>query len=205
MTEDLTPLRSALEAISPLTDESWAPVERFVARRQVRTGEQLLRAGTRASLVFFVRRGLLREFYVDAAGDAATRRFCTEGELSGSLADLLSGGAAMVTIEALEPTEIWQVPWAEVDALTRVWHVWLLLARRFAEGLYLRKAKREFEMLTLTAAERYARFCRDEPALEARLPRHLVASYLGITPVHLSRLRRGGSSRPRAAPRRRKC
>jgi hypothetical protein len=65
----------------------------------------------------------------------------------------------------------------------------LRLARRFVESLYLRKMKREFEMLTLPAKDRYQRFVTESPALDARLPRHLVASYLGITAVHLSRLR----------------
>lgn len=86
------------------------------------------------------------------------------------------------------------MPWAEVDALTREWTAWLLLARRFAKNLYVRKMQREFEMLTLSAAERYTRFCQDQPALAARLPQHLVASYLGVTPVHLSRLRAAGRS-----------
>lgn len=94
---DVRPLRRALERISPLSDESWAPIEQWVALRQVRVGEQLLRAGERASLIIFVRRGLLREFYLDREGQTATRRFCEEGEFSGSLADLLSGGAAMVS------------------------------------------------------------------------------------------------------------
>lgn len=192
---DLLPLRRAFERISPLSDACWAPIEPWITRRQLRAGEQLLRAGEQASLIFFVRRGLLREYYLDTEGRTATRRFCEEDELSGSLAHLRSGRKAMVCVEAVEPSEIWQMPWIEVDALTRRLNAWQLLARRFAENLYAGKIEREFEMLTLSAAERHAHFCIDRPALEARLPQHLVASYLGITPVHLSRIRAARPSR----------
>ena len=191
-------LRQALSRLTPLTDESWAPIEPWIASRSVRAGDALLRAGERASHIFFVRQGLLREYYLDHEGTSATRRFCEPGEMSGSLADLLSGAPAMVSIEALEPTQLWQIPWAQVDALTKTWSDWQMLARRVAENLYLRKTQREFEMLTLSAAQRYQGFCAQHPTLLARLPQHLVASYLGITPVHLSRLRSSGKS-PQAA------
>jgi CRP-like cAMP-binding protein len=65
-----------------------------------------------------------------------------------------------------------------------------VLARRNAEALYVRKAQREHEMLALPAAERYARWRREQPELDARVSRRQLASYLGITPEHLSRLRR---------------
>jgi hypothetical protein len=55
--------------------------------------------------------------------------------------------------------------------------------------LFLRKSEREFELLGLDAKARYDVFLRKFPGLSARVPDRHVASYLGITPVHLSRLR----------------
>lgn len=187
-TTDLSALRQALDRINPLTDEAWTAFEALASIRTVAAGQHLLRAGERATRAFFVRRGLLREYYVDGSGRESTRTFCKEGGFSGSLADLLGRGAAEVSIEVLVPGEIIELAWAGVDALSE-WHPSLMkLLRRYAEGLYVRKMRREFEMLTLPAAERYRRFTQEDPALEARLPRHMVASYLGITAVHLSRI-----------------
>ena len=198
------PLRSALERLSPLTDADWAEFVPLVSERKVAAGEFLLRAGGRATQAFFVREGMLREFYTDAEGAEATRRFCPAGELSGSLADLLSLRPSLCSIEVLESGEVWAIDWRACDALSRRSPAWMTLMRRFAEALYLRKTEREFEMLTLPALERYRRFATAFPALEARLPRQLVATYLGITPIHLSRIRaRGRSSREARAPRRR--
>lgn len=182
-------MRAALARFSPVPDDAWHAVVPFISARRVAAAEQVLRAGTRATQVVFVAHGLLREYYTDAAGREATRSFRQSGEFSGSLADLLSGEPAVSSIEALDDSELWQLPWAQFDALTLEYPAWMLLARRFAEQLYLNKVRREFEMLTLPAAERYGRFVAEQPELESRLPRHLVASYLGITPVHLSRVR----------------
>jgi CRP-like cAMP-binding protein len=197
-------LRAALERLSPLDDASFRALAGSILERRVSTSDVLLRAGEVSRFAIFVRSGLLREYYVDDEGRVATRRLCVEGEFSGSLADLLSGAPSMTWIEALEDGELLLLPWAVFDALTRVHPPLQALARRIAEDLYLRKCRREFEMLTLPAATRYARFREEHPSLDARLARHVVASYLGITPVHLSRLRSAGTpSRAAGAPRRR--
>jgi CRP-like cAMP-binding protein len=196
---DFSPLRHAIESLGPMPEPDWALVLPLITTRKVLAGQHLLRAGERAKQGCFVRRGLLREYYTDQNGGEATRRFCQAGELSGSLADLLSGRPALCSIEALEPGEIWSIDWRRCDALSERSSAWMLFLRRLAEDLYLRKTEREFEMLTLPAAERYRRFLAAFPTLEAKLPRALVASYLGITPVHLSRIRAAGKSRRRAA------
>ena len=196
---DLQALHQTLQTITPLDDADFAPIRPLLQRREARAGEHLLRSGERARSIYFVRHGLLREYYVDAEGRSTTRRFCAENEFSGSLADLLTGGPAMVSIEALEPAFLLHLPWAEFDSLTRTHAAWQMVARRLAEGLYMHKMQREFEMLTLSAAERHARFVERHAALLARLPQHLVASYLGMTPVHLSRLRRASTPPPATA------
>jgi CRP-like cAMP-binding protein len=181
-------MRRALEHLSPLSEDDWAPFVGLVVPRSISAGEHLLRAGQLASHVFFVQEGLLREYYTDSEGAEATRHFCQAGEFSGSLADLLRRDTALCSIEALEPGEVWAIEWRECDALAQRLPAWMRLLRRVAENLYLRKVQREHEMLTLPATERYRRFVESCPSLVERLPRKLVASYLGITPVHLSRI-----------------
>ncbi len=163
--------------------------------RSVPKGTPLLVAGQIATTVYFVERGLTREFYVDDQGREFTRTFSPEGEVTGSLADLLSGAPSMVNIETLEPSALRCFPYAGLQALAAKDPQWQRLLLRFTERLFVRKMQREFEMLTLSAAERHRRFTEESRALDARLPRHLVASYLGITAVHLSRLRAARAKR----------
>ena len=148
----------------------------------------LLRGGTQAEWVHFIERGLVREFYISAEGEEHTRVFLAEGDVSGSLLDLLSGAPSVTWIQALE--EVSTIAWryAEFDVLTRTHPELLALARAQAEALAVRKTQREFEMLALSAPERLARWRADCMHLDSRVTRKLLASYLGITPVHLSRI-----------------
>lgn len=184
----LAALQATLGRIHPLDACAWSELAPLVSARSLGAGQTLLRAGEQAQRIYFVHQGLLREYYVDHQGKEATRRFCGEGEFSGSLADLLSQGPSAVFIESMQACDMLELDWQAVDALSLKHPSLMRLMRRFAEGLYIHKMRREFEMLTLPAAERYRRFASAHANLNALLPRHMVASYLGITPVHLSRI-----------------
>ncbi len=181
---------AAFERLGPLdaTDVE-AALACFRVRALARR-EPFLRAGERATDVVVVVEGLLREHFLLPDGTERTKAFIAPGELSGSLADLLSGEPSRAYIVAEEPSRVLVAPYAALRALAERSPRWQAAGRRALEALLLRKAEREYELLALDAAARYARFVERYPGLEARVAARNVASYLGITPVHLSRLRR---------------
>ena len=178
--------------LAPLGAGALGALDALARPRSFAAGALLLRAGEPATWSFFVHRGLVRELYVGERGEEHTRAFIGEGDMTGSLLDLLSAGPAVTTIEALEPTVALALRYGDFDALCARFPELHHLARRLAEAAYVRKARREHEMLALPAAVRHARWLEEHAALDARLSRRHVASYLGITPEHLSRLRRAG-------------
>jgi CRP-like cAMP-binding protein len=188
MKTDIEIVRRVVLEISPLSDAAVLSIMAHVQHMKYSAGQFLLRAGDRATSAFIVVNGLLREFHLDRDGRQATRGFSPEGSLSGSLADLISGVPAISHIEALETTSALSIPWVEIDKAAQTDIQWQLLLRRVAERLYIQKVHREHAMLTLTAAERLDQFKQTFPGLLNRVPKHAIASYLGITPVHLSRL-----------------
>jgi CRP-like cAMP-binding protein len=183
-------LREVLKSLAPVDEASLSRALADFSLRTLQEGEHLLRAGELAKELAFIERGLVREYYVSLDGDEHVRSFCLEGTFTGSLYDLLSGAPAVVNIEALEPTTLLVADWAGFQARCEREPLWHVAARRNAEALYCRKAIREHQMLALTAKERFLALLRDMPQLERRVAGRHLASYLGITPEHLSRIRR---------------
>lgn len=199
---DRTTYAKAMRAIAPLDDADVEEGLSLARVRVLRRGEHLLVAGARATHVAIVVEGLLREYFVIAEGASGkvverTKAFVPEGRASGSLADLLSGAPSRAFIVAEEPTRLLVAPWAAHRALSARSKAWDALGRASLEALLLAKAEREWELLGLDAEARYAALRTRWPELEGRVVARHIASYLGITPVHLSRLR-ARRARPRS-------
>ena len=182
-------LSSALDELGPLERETKRALSAIATWRDFEAGAYLLEAGQGAEWMFLVERGLVREFYLGEAGEEHTRNFMARGQITGSLVDLLSGEPALTFIQALEDTRTLAWRYCEFNALTARFPDLERAARRNAEDLAVHKTLREHELLALSAAERHERWLAEHPDIDARLSRRMVASYLGITPVHLSRLR----------------
>jgi CRP-like cAMP-binding protein len=183
------PLFRLLSSLAPLPPEAVVAVERLLGSRSFPRDAWLLRAGQHAEQSFFIVSGLVREFYTDRDGIEHTRTFLSEGSFTGSLIDLLSEEPAVTSIQALEPTETLAFRYRDFAALFDRFPSLERCARRVAEDLYRRKVQREHEMLALSAEERHDRWLAEHRALDARIRRKDLASYLGVTPEHLSRLR----------------
>lgn len=163
-------------------------------------GQALLEVGDEVRVAGLVLEGTLREVYLDEQGDERTRGFSFQGDFVGAWADVLARRPSRTRVEALSTARVrcYDVrTLLEVEArapdLQRA-------LRLVAERLYVRKSDREFELLTMSAAQRYDALLAQVPEVEALVQLRHIASYLGITPVYLSRLRR--QRRAGARPRR---
>jgi CRP-like cAMP-binding protein len=179
-----------LRAIAPLTSDDLALLVDESLVQSLDAGAYFLHAGEHASKAALVLDGVMRELWILEDGTPRTRSFAVEGELSGSLADLLSGKPSRSFIEALTDVRLAVVPWSSFDRLRNESPAWKSFSARLAERLYVTKSEREYELIALNAAARYERFRTRWPGLEARVHQNVVASYLGVTPEHLSRVRR---------------
>jgi len=90
------------------------------------------------------------------------------------------------------------LPWSELEALYGRHVCWQTVGRKFAEATLIEREARAHELLTLNAAQRFARFCVSHRELLSELRSYDIASYLGISPVSLSRLRARERARRRA-------
>lgn len=156
---------------------------------KVKKGETLIHIGDSCKFLYFVVRGVMRDYYIDKDGNDATRFFNQEGSICGADGMFIDFPSSICT-EALEDSLLLKCSYADFrgfirdySAFREAWTVALEMSLAY-------KIKRENCFLTQSAAERYIDFKRSNPELEKRVSQKHIASYLGITPVSLSRIRR---------------
>lgn len=187
---DASVFARAIRGLCAIDDAELLAAFALMRARELVRGEYLLCAGERASEVAIVVRGLVREHFVMPDGTERTKAFVLSGQPTGSLADLLSTAPSRAYIIAEEPTRLLCASFEDSLALAERSPGWRNYGVQLMQRILLAKAEREYELLGMDAQARYELFATRFPGLEARVAARHVASYLGITPVHLSRLRR---------------
>ena len=183
-------LRSTVSAMAEMPDRAWALGAEHFYCRQYAKDEYLLHAGQLADWVYFVHKGVLRQFYTTEAGKEFNKSFSVEDEPCGSFRSSLTRTPSRFSIQALEPAEVLQIRFEQMFALVEGDRHWERLGRKAAEYQTLLNEAREAEFLLDDATVRYLNFRRQHPGLEERIAQYHIASYLGITNVALSRLRK---------------
>ncbi len=146
----------------------------------------LWHAGDSPALLVRVIQGLLRAKVVLADGREYIKEFYWEGDEFLDFHHLLSGEPARYSVEALEPCRLQIFALADLRTLP-CWPTWY----QHLMAVQLRiKEEKELLLLTESPQARYQHFLASFPALDARVPDHQIAAYLGITPISLSRIRR---------------
>ena len=168
-------------------------VERLLARcrtRRLAKGEAALEAGTVAGEVLFVGPGLLRMVTHDEDGIASrTSQFFDAGQAITDPVSFLTGAPSAQRIEAVEPTVLLVIPKAMLLNAYDEDHAIERFGRLLVEEALIGTQLRASRLLNLSVEERYETFMRTRPEVARRLPQYLIASYLGVTPEALSRIR----------------
>lgn len=152
---------------------------------------QLVKADTRCRNAFFVESGLTRSFWL-VDGEEITTSFSVEGGIVFSMDELYYNRPSEEFVETMEPVKTFRI---SIDTLQQLLATDIDLSnwgRIIHQNEYRRLHRSHKERLTLPARERYEEFCRQFPQVSRRANLAYIASYLGITPATLSRLRRGG-------------
>ncbi len=153
-------------------------------------GEQFLVAGQIPKKIAFVTRGIFRYFYIDQHGNEFTKGFFSEETFLSSYSAMIRTEPSYFSIEALEDATIMVIDFEKWKALMAGHTCWKDVLIAVLEKGFSKKEKREREFLLYDAETRYQLFRSEYPDLESRVKQHIIASYLGITPVALSRIRK---------------
>lgn len=173
-----------------LTSEQWDRLSAIFKLRRIPANEHFLLPGDHVHEVLFVCQGLLRFYYLSEEGAESNKAFIAEDTFAGALAAFGLNLPVLYGIQTLEPTILFAANYNDFSALFDVDPVFDRLGRKLAEWVLMRKELRVRKMLQSQAKARYLDFLAQEPNLAERVPDYHIASYLGITSVSLSRIRR---------------
>lgn len=182
-------LKNALNQISPISDDAWQALEQHWEFKTLDQGEYLHKVGEPAIFMAFVLKGVLREYFLTSEGLEFNKAFVFSGEFTGSLFDLMRDDVSTASVQAIKPCQMLVAPYSVMYELYDQYDCFQRLGRIIIESLFLKKARREYEFLTMDAQARYLTLIKQYPRFEKELPQYQLASYLGITPVALSRIR----------------
>lgn len=148
-----------------------------------------IRAGERSNQIGFNVSGLFRYYYTDVSGNEYTKYLCTENSFIISYSAMLLRTESSYSIEALEDSEILVADCIAFNQLFEEHPCWHVFARKMLEEIYIYNEERERSLILDSAETRYLKFLNDYPGLEKRMKQYHIASYLGVNPVTLSKVR----------------
>ncbi len=158
--------------------------------KQLRKKQYIVQAGDHNRYECFVNKGCLRAYSVDDKGLEHIVQFAIEDWWIGDMYSFVSGAPAIYNVDALEDAELLLIDRDNMEMLYREVPKFERFFRIIIQNSFISMQQRIIENMSVPAQERYQHFCEKYPQLEQRLPQHQVASYLGITPESLSRIRR---------------
>lgn len=182
-------LRQAISSRVHMSDADFELVTSSFIPKKLRKKQFLLQEGDICKYTAFVSKGCLRTYTVDKDAKEHIIQIAIEGWWSTDLYSFLTGEPSTYFIEALEECELLLLDRENREKLMNSIPSFEKLMRLMLENNYIATHRRVNSMMSNTAEERYLNYMKTYPQILQRVPQHMIASYLGITPETLSRIR----------------
>ena len=180
-----------------LTEKDISLLENELKYKTFNAGENILLVGSICKNIMFIVNGKARSFFINHEGQDYTWNLNfndTHSKFENYFLidynSFLSQTPTFLTIQALENIEVMVLSYDSIQKITAMSISLEKLAGKMSEKAYQNIHKRAFTLLTLNAKERYLQLLKDEPYLLNKFQHYLIASYLGVAPQSLSRLRK---------------
>jgi len=186
----MSPLAQFFNNLTPISAKSWEQFESLFTPTLLNKGDCFIVEQQLATEIGFMEDGIMRAFYRSSDGTEYNKHFFVGPCLIGGYASLITGKPNQINQEALTDCKILAAKFSDILTLYDRCPDIERAARILAEQFFVQKEQREIEIVLLDADERYRIFQRDFPTLENLIPQYHIASYLGVTPTQLSRIRK---------------
>ncbi|MDQ8013284.1 MAG: Crp/Fnr family transcriptional regulator [Flavobacterium nitrogenifigens] len=175
----------------PLTDKKWNEYISYFNRIEVPTKTTLLEEGEVSKKLYIIEKGCIRVWFNNNGQDLTTQ-FFFENESVASIESFMKKLPSPTNIETIEPSVLWWIHKNDLDKILEE----IKEIPELRDSLINKLFERTFDYMKYfvsfikdSPVERYSNLIKERPQIILRVPQHYIASYLGITTVHLSRLK----------------
>lgn len=179
---------TTLSCISPITEDAWVDMQCLFEPLELRRNDYLVREGSRVSHCYMLTEGVVR-VYFNKEGNEYNKSFFIPGMFPTPLTALLSDSPSVLSFQALLPSQFIKFSFKKYKGLFKKHRCLESLMLGILEQEWIKKERHDIRMVTNDATTNYMIFRQEYPELENQIPQYHIASYLGITPIQLSRIR----------------
>lgn len=176
-----------------LTSEEKEHITTFFKPKKLKKKQFLVVEGHVCQYLTFVSKGLLKAYHVDDKGNEHINQFSPEGWWTSDMSSFFGGGISFYSIDAMEDSEVLVITSEDFENLTVQVPIMDRYFRLLFQNSLITKERRLISSHTHTAEEKYKYMAEQNPDLVKRIPQNLLASYLGLSPETLSRLKKNAA------------
>lgn len=181
-------LNNYLKEYFNFTESEINTVLEYVYPINLEKGEYFLQEGQICRFVAFQSRGTII-YYENKEGEEKVCDFAFENDWISQLDSFTNNRPSKMNIKAIENTSLWAISKDDLEKIKKKVSKMNTLQTSVTEGLFIKANNRISNFTNLTAKERYHKEIKENPKLIQRIPQYYLASYLGIKPQSLSRIR----------------
>lgn len=182
-------IRGFFQQSVELSDNDWELFWSHLIKKEFPKKTLLLRIGQTENYLSFIEKGIVR-YYIPGDENDLTFGFSFGNEFTSGYDSFLTRAASEYQIQTLTPATLWRLSYDDLQEVYSHTDTGNTIGRIMAEALYIKRTRRELSLLNDTAEQRYLRLFSERPNLIRKIPLKYIASYIGITPQALSRIRK---------------
>ena len=164
--------------------------KKLLSYQNVKKKHVLTKAGENPTEFYILKEGVVRSYFLDKKGREVIQSLTIGGTSIGAFSSLILNKPSRIYYDCLTDCEFYVGDFKALKKLTKEDINISLLYTKFLEYSFIKKEKRIYELSMLDATDRYLKIKKNLPNIEKQIPQYQIASFLNITPVQLSRIRK---------------
>ena len=186
----MNPTLSYLNSFIDVSEETFGKLQKISSFKVLEANTPLAKAGEVASKMYLLVSGLMRVYLSSESGKEYNKNFFMPLSFVGSFTSIIKKQPSKLTYEALTDCKLYEIDFNKIVDLCQHDIQISNLYNKILEKIFMSYEERQLELISMDAKQRYLQLLKRLPNIDSMIPQYQIASYLGITPVQLSRIRK---------------